>query len=311
MASGTAFVLLHHWANNDGLFQASGGMGRITQALASAARSFGAEIRTSAEVARIVVKDGRAAGVALTNGDEISAQRVVSNADPRRTFLSMVDPLELAPGFVRSVQNIKYRGACAKVNLALDGLPQFAGAPVDERLSVQSTIVISPSLTQLERAYDDAKYGDFSRRPYLEIVIPSLKDASLAPQGKHVMSVFVQYAPYHLRQGTWDEKREALGDAVIDTLSQYAPNLKSLIRHRQILTPLDLERSYGLSEGNPNHGELTLDQVLFMRPVPGWAHYRTPIDNLFLCGAGTHPGGGVTGAPGRNAARQILKDLAR
>jgi phytoene dehydrogenase-like protein len=193
------------------------------------------------------------------------------------------------------------------VNLALDGPPRFTALDREAALP-HGTVVISPSLTYLERAYDDAKYGAYSRQPYLEVVMPSLTDRSLAPEGKHVMSIFVQYTPYHLKSGSWAEKREALGDVVLDTLAEYAPDLKSLVLHRQVITPQDLESTYGLTEGNPNHGELTLDQILFMRPVPGWAQYRAPIDRLYLCGAGTHPGGGVTGAPGRNAAKQILKD---
>jgi phytoene dehydrogenase-like protein len=311
MGAGTAFNLLHQWANNGGLFKARarGGMGAVAEALADAARSFGAEIRTGAEVARVLVRDGSAVGVVLASGEEIAGRRVVSNADPRRTFLGLVDPLELDPKFVHAVQSIKLRGCVGKVNLALDGLPEFVGQ--NGRASLSGTIVISPSLTYLERAYDAAKYGGISAKPYLEIVIPTLADPSLAPEGKHVMSIFMQYAPYHLKDGAWAEKREALGDCVIETLSEYAPNLQSLISNRQVLTPLDLEEQYGLTEGNSNHGEMMLDQLLFMRPVPGWAQYRTPIEHLYLCGAGAHPGGGVSGAPGRNAARQILKDLKR
>jgi phytoene dehydrogenase-like protein len=306
MSGGTAFVLLHHWAINGGLFRPSvrGGMGQIANALANAAKAWGAEIRVGAEVAQIVVRDGKAMGVGLASGEEINTRLVVSNADPRRTFLGLVDPFELDPSFVRAVQNIRMRGASAKVNLVLEGLPKFAAAD-----GPHGAIVVSPGLKYLERAYDAAKYGSISPQPYLELTIPSLSDPSLAPEDKHVMSVFVQYAPYHLKGGAWAEKRAALGDLVIETLSAYTPNLQSLISNLQILTPLDLEEQFGLTEGNLHHGEMLLDQLLFMRPVPGWAQYRTPIENLYLCGAGTHPGGGVSGANGRNAARQILRDL--
>jgi len=315
MSGGTAFALLHHWAINGGPFRPTvrGGIGQIANALANAARVWGAEIRTDAEVAQITVRDGKVVGVALANGEEVAAHLVISNADPRRTFVDdhsgspLLDPMELDPSFVRAVQNIRMRGVAAKVNLALNGLPHFAAAPGAD--AVRGTIVISPSLRYLERAYDAAKYGGISSKPYLEIVIPSVNAPSCAPEGKHVMSIFAQYAPYHLKERTWTEGREALGDLVIETLSEYAPNLQSLIANYQVLTPLDLEEQYGLTEGNIHHGEMMLDQLLFMRPVPGWAQYRTPIENLYLCGAGTHPGGGVSGAPGRNAARQILKDL--
>ncbi|OGO48987.1 MAG: hypothetical protein A2W37_03000 [Chloroflexi bacterium RBG_16_63_12] len=314
MSGGTAFVLLHHWAINGGLFRPTvrGGMGQIANALANAARAWGAEIRVGVEVAQIMVRGERAIGVALASGEEINARLVISNADPRRTFVGghkeppLLDSMELDPSFVRAVQNIRMRGASAKVNLALDGLPQFTAAP--DANALRGTIIISPSLQYLERAYDDAKYGDCSQQPYLEIRIPSLIDPSLAPAGQHVMSVWAQYTPYRLRDASWDKVREAFGDMIIVTLADYAPNLQSLILHSQVLTPLDLESTYGLTEGNIHHGEMMLDQLLFMRPVPGWAQYRTPIENLYLCGAGTHPGGGVSGANGRNAARQILKD---
>ena len=264
-------------------------------------------LRTGVEVARIVVRDDRATGVALANGDEIAAKRVVSALDPRRTFLGLIDPMRLEPAFVRAVQNIKYRGVTAKVNLALGELPKFKG--LDES-SLRGLISIGPSIDYLERAYDDAKYGRVSSQPYLEAVIPSLSDPALAPAGRHVMSIRVQYAPYPRtrREGDWDDaRREALGDTVVDTLAGYAPNLKSSILHRQVLTPLDLEERFGLTEGHLYHGEMTLDQILFMRPVPGWAQYRAPIDGLYLCGEGTHPGGGIAGMSGHNAAREILK----
>jgi len=305
-------MLYHYLGRANGGFKSSrfvrGGMGQLSAALASAARKHGAEIRTDAEVGRIILKDGSAAGVALKNGEEISARLVISNADPRRTFFDLVGAPNLGPQFVRRVRNIRYRGSTAKVNLALNGLPRFTGAPPDEA-HLSGHLMICPSLEYLERAYDEAKYGKFSQQPYLDVVIPTVLDSSLAPPGKHVMSVTMQYAPYKLRDGNWDEQREKLGDKIIGALSEYAPNLKDLILHRQVLTPLDWERDYGLTEGCIFHGQMGLDQLLFMRPAPGYGQYRTPIENLYLCGAGTHPGGGVTGAPGSNAAREVLKDL--
>jgi phytoene dehydrogenase-like protein len=312
---GTAYVLLHHYMGElDGAFRswgfARGGMGTISRAIADAARRYGAEIRTEAGVDRVLIKNGRAYGVVLNNGEEIEAKVIVSGVDPKRTFLKMVEARHLDPEFVRQVSDFKIRGSSAKVNLALDALPNFTSMP-GEGPHLAGAISISPTLDYIERAYDDAKYGDFSRRPYLDIIIPSLLDPSMAPPGKHVMSIFVQYAPYHLKEGAWPEKREALGDAVVDTLSEYAPNLKSIILHRQVLTPWDLEQEFGLTEGNIFQGELTLDQLFFLRPLPGWAKYRTPISNLYLCGACTHPGGGVMAASGRLAALEILKDMKR
>jgi len=312
---GTAYVLLHHYMGElDGAFRswgfARGGMGTISRAIADAARHHGAEIRTRAGVDHVQVKNGRACGVVLENGEEIEAKIVVSGVDPKRTFLKMVDARHLDSEFIKQVNDFKIRGSSAKVNLALDALPNFTCWP-GEGPHLSGAISISPTIDYIERAYDDAKYGDFSRRPYLDIVIPSLLDPSMAPPGKHVMSIFVQYAPYHLKDATWPEKREALGDAVIDTLSEYAPNLKSIILHRQVLTPWDLEQEFGLTEGNIFQGELTLDQLFFLRPVSGWAKYRTPIKNLYLCGACTHPGGGVMAASGRLAALEILRDMKR
>ncbi|MBL8058506.1 MAG: NAD(P)/FAD-dependent oxidoreductase, partial [Anaerolineales bacterium] len=260
-----------------------------------------------AEAARLLVQDGRAVGVALANGDEIRGRRVISALDPRRTFLGLVDPLELEPDFVRAVQNLKLRGAWAKVNLALAGRPQFRSAP--DPAALQGTLVLSPSLPYLERAYDAAKYGQASEQPYLEAVLPTLADPGLAPAGRHILSVHVQFAPYHLKGAGWDDQRAALGERVVQALAEHAPDLPGLILERQVLTPLDLERTFGLTEGSLYHGEMMLDQILFMRPVPGWAQYRTPITNLYLCGPGTHPGGGVSGLPGRNAAREVLKDI--
>ncbi len=311
-ASGTAFVMLyHHLGAANGGFRSSrfvkGGIGQLSAALANAARKFGAEIRLGAEVAQIKLKDDKATGVVLKNGEEISARAVISNADPRRTFFHLLGAPNLGPTFVRRVRNIRYRGTTAKVNLALTDLPRFK----DNEAHLSGHVIICPTLEYLERAYDDAKYGRYSQQPYLDIVMPSVSDASLAPAGQHVMSITMQYAPYKLREGNWDEQREKLGDHLINTLAAYAPNIKNLILHRQVITPLDWERDYGLTEGGEFHGQMGLDQMLFMRPIAGYGQYRTPIENLYLCGAGTHPGGGVTGAPGHNAAREILKDWKR
>ena len=309
---GTAYVLLHHYMGEiDAVFRswgwARGGMGSVSGALANAAQHHGAEIRTQAPVAQVIVKNERAAGVVLESGEEIEADAVTSAVDPKRTFLKLVDPIHLDPEFVLQVKRIRMRGSSGKVNLALDALPDFACLPGDGP-HLRGAMSISPSIDYLERAYDDAKYGSFSRRPYLDIVIPSTIDPTMAPPGKHVMSIFVQYAPYHLKEGTWPELRDKFGDTVIETLAEYAPNLKNIILHRQVVTPWDLEQEYGLTEGNIFHGELSLDQLFFMRPVAGWARYRTPIAGLYLCAAGTHPGGGVMGASGRLAARELLKD---
>ena len=310
---GTAYVLLHHYMGElDGAFRswgfARGGMGSISRTLAAAASCYGAEIRTSAPVDQVLIKNARACGVVLASGEEFRSKVVVSGIDPKQTFLKMIDSQHIAPQFRKQVSDFKIRGSSAKVNLALDALPDFISLPGDGP-HLAGAISISPSIDYIEQAYDDAKYGDFSRRPYMDIILPSTLDPSMAPPGKHVMSIFVQYAPYHLKSGTWPEKREALGDTVIDTLSEYAPNLKNIILHRQVVTPWDLEQEFGLTEGNIFQGELTLDQLFFLRPVAGWAKYRTPIKNLYLCGACTHPGGGVMAASGRLAAGEILKDL--
>jgi len=309
---GTAYVLLHHYMGElDGAFRswgfARGGTGAISNAIADAARHFSAEIRTQVTVDQVTIKNGRATGVVLSTGEEIQAKVVVSSVDPKRTFLKMVDSRHLDAPFLKQVGDFKIRGSSAKVNLSLDALPDFTSMPGNGP-HLGGAISISPSLDYIERAYDDAKYGSFSRRPYMDIILPSMLDPSMAPPGKHVMSIFVQYAPYHLASGTWPEKREALGDAVIDTLSEYAPNIKNIILHRQVVTPWDLEQEFGLTEGNIFQGELTLDQLFFLRPVPGWAKYRTPVQNLYMCGACTHPGGGVMAASGRLAALEILKN---
>jgi len=309
---GTAYVLLHHYMGEiDGAFRswgfARGGTGAISNSIADAAREAGAEIRTQAPIAKILVKNGQARGVVLENGDEIAADVVSSSVDPNLTFLKMIEPGHLPDEFLEEVRRYKFRGSSGKVNLALDGLPDFTCLP-GAGAHLRGAISISPSVNYMERAYDDAKYGDYSRRPYIDMVVPTLTDPSVAPPGKHVMSCFVQYAPYKLREGTWDEKREAFGDNVINTVAEYAPNLRNLIIGRQVLTPLDLEREFGLTEGNIFQGELTLEQLFFLRPVAGWAKYRTPIKNLYVCGSATHPGGGIMGAPGRLAAMEILKD---
>jgi phytoene dehydrogenase-like protein len=309
---GTAYVLLHHYMGEiDGAFRAwglpRGGTGAISNAVAGAAREAGAAIRTDAPVERILLENGRATGVVLENGDEIAASIVSSSLDPRQTFERLVGVTHLPEEFVADLRRYKYRGSSGKVNLALDGLPDFRSLP-GAGPHLRGAISISPSIDYMERAYDAAKYGRFSPRPYVDIVIPSLTDPSVAPPGKHVMSCFVQYAPYHLREGTWDDERERFGDAVIDAIAEHAPNIRSLIRHRQVLTPLDIERTIGLSEGNIFQGELTLEQLFFLRPAPGWAQYRTPVRNLYMCGSATHPGGGIMGAPGRNAALRVLAD---
>jgi phytoene dehydrogenase-like protein len=308
---GTAYVLLHHYMGEiDGVFRAwgfaKGGNGSVSAAIAAAAREHGAEIRTNAPVAKVLIENGRATGAVLENGDEIRAKLVVSSADPRRTFMQLVGPEHLPDEFAQAIRNFKFRGSSGKVNLALSELPNFTCLP-GAGPHLRGAISISPSIDYLEQAYDDAKYGEVSRRPYMDIVIPSMIDPSMAPPGKHVMSIFVQYVPYKVNGGWTDARREAFGDTVIDTLAQYAPNIKSAILHRQVITPHDIERIVGISEGNIFHGELALEQMFFLRPVPGWAQYGTPVDGLYQCGSGTHPGGGVMGASGRNAAMAILK----
>jgi phytoene dehydrogenase-like protein len=308
---GTAYVLLHHYMGEiDGAFRSwglsRGGTGAISNAIGDAAREAGAEIRTEAPIGKIILKNGQAKGVVLENGDEIYADIVSSSVDPRLTFMKMVGEKHLPADFVDDIKRYKFRGSSGKLNLALDALPDFKCMP-GAGAHLRGAVSISPSVEYMERAYDDAKYGRYSRRPYIDIVIPSLTDPSIAPPGKHVMSCFVQYAPYNLKEGTWDEKREEFGDTVIDTIAEHAPNIKDIILHRQVLTPLDLERDFGLSEGNIVQGELTLEQLFFLRPAPGWAQYRSPIRNLYMCGSATHPGGGIMGASGRNAAMAILK----
>jgi phytoene dehydrogenase-like protein len=283
-----------------------GGMGTLTQALAKAATEAGAEIRTNAEVTRIECADGRVSKVVLRSGEELPAWTCVSSHDPGMTFLELMDPGELEPSFRNKIQNYRAVGTVAKVHFALTALPKFENAAGD---NLSGRIHIGPEIDYLERAFDAAKYGEFSPQPYMDITIPTLTDSSLAPHGAHVMSIHAQFAPYELKEGDWDSRREELGDVIVNALSAYVPNLKELIVGRRILTPLDLERTYGLSGGHIHHGEMSLDQLFAFRPVIGYAHYRTPIGGLYLCGSGTHPGGGVTGAPGFNASREIVKDL--
>ncbi len=310
---GTAYILLHHTMGKTGGRRGlwgfvEGGMGGVSRAIAASAQSAGAEIRVGADVERILVKEGRAAGVVLRGGEELHARRVASNADPKRTFLRLVGEEHLEPEFAQTVRNIRMNGCVMKINLALDGLPEFRAWPgKGVQAPHRTTIHLCPDLEYVERAWDDAKYGRPSQRPMLEITIPTTYDPTLAPPGKHLMNIFLQYTPYHLREGDWRTQKESYADRVLDLIEEYAPNFKSRVLHRQVLSPLDLEEQFGLTEGNIFHGEMSPDQLFFLRPVAGWARYRTPIEGLYLCGSGTHPGGGVMGAPGYNAAREILR----
>jgi phytoene dehydrogenase-like protein len=311
---GTAIGLLFHLLSGgehelQGFYgHVMGGMGSITQALAAAGTKLGADIRTSSSVARVDVRDGRAHGVVLDDGTEIRARMILSNADPKRTFLKFLEPRDLPADFVDAVRAIKMQGPCAKVNIVLDVEPKFTGTSPNATPLERTFYTLVPSLEFAERCYDTAKFGEIPEELWVDCVVSSNADASLAPPGKHILTCFVQYVPYHLRQGNWDEKRALLGDRVVKKISEYAPNVPGAIIARQVLTPLDLERTYGLTEGNIFHGDLRLEQLFFMRPVAGWSQYRTPIVGLYLSGAGAHPGGGVTGAPGRNAAHQALRD---
>ena len=285
-----------------------GGAGALTQAMADAAREAGAEIRLNSAVSRVLVRDGRAAGVLLEDGTEVPARAVIANTDPKRTFLRLVDPIDLDPGFITKARNYRAHGTVAKVHLALGALPAFTG--VANPADLRGRIHIGPSIDYLERAFDASKYGEISQEPYLDIAFPSLLDTALAPEGRHVMSVNVQFAPYRLAAGrTWTDGRSDLLKAVLQTLERHAPGIGHLIEHQQVISPADLESTYGLTGGHILHGEPSLDQIFTMRPVLGWAQYRTPIDGLFLCGSGTHPGGGLTAASGENAAREIVKAL--
>ena len=309
---GTAYVLLHHYMGEiDGAFRSwgysKGGTGGLSMACARAAESHGVEIRTEAPVAEISIKNGRARGVLLANGEEIEAKTVLSSCDPNLTFLRLVGERHLDEEFTTQIKRYKLRGSSGKVNLAVDRLPEFFGREGTAHL--RGDIAIAPGIDYLERAYDEAKYGEFSSRPYINVVIPSIMDPSVAPPGKHIISMFVQYAPYEINGGpeTWPEKREAFGDTVVDTLAEYCPGLKESILFRQVLTPWDMEQDYGLTEGNIFQGELSLEQLLFQRPAAGWCRYKTPIKNLWICGSGAHPGGGIMGAPGQLAAAAILQ----
>jgi phytoene dehydrogenase-like protein len=285
-----------------------GGLGALTAALAAAARGQGAVIRTGAAVERLLQRDGRVVGVVLAGGEEIEARAVASAVDPRQTLLRLLDPVALDPEDVQRIRNFRTAGMASKVNLALSGPPRFVAAPDDA--SLRGRVHIGPGIDALERAFDDAKYGAISRRPYLDITIPSLGDPSLAPAGAHVMSVYVQYTPYRLKTGSWPERAPEVAEAVLATLEEYAPGLRRLVVGQQVLTPWHLETTYGMTGGHPSHGEPALDQLFLARPFLGFGRYRTPVPGLYLCSAGTHPGGGVTGGPGDNAAREILRDLA-
>src|SRR5438093_1279894 len=307
---GTAFGLVPHFlpaVQGGGWSFVKGGMGTLASALALAAREAGATIRTNADVRRITSTDGRVTGVELSDGERIAGRAVASNADPKRTFLHLIDPEELDPEFLVHVRNFEMNGVVAKVNFALDRAPGFPGASD----AVPAHFRICPSLEYLERAYDDAKYGSVSVAPFLDVFVPTVIDPDLAPTGKHVVSTLVQYAPYDLRPGNWEAEGDRLGDKVVGLLEEQMPGFEKLVVARQVLTPRELESRFGLTEGHIYHGEMTLDQSLVLRPVPGWSRYRTPVEGLYLCGSGAHPGGGVTGAPGYNAAREILADWNR
>jgi phytoene dehydrogenase-like protein len=314
---GTAYVLFHHvMGETNGVRgvwgYARGGMGGISDALAAAAREHGTDIRVSSPVAGILTHEGKVTGVVLEDGTEFRAPRVASNADLRVTFLTLLDPADLAPEFVAAVRAVDYASASLKINVALSELPDFTCLPgATPGPQHRGTIHVAPTLDYIERAYDDAKYGRPSASPVLECTIPSVVDPTVAPPGQHLMSLFVQYAPYTLCDGGWDDRKEAFADRCIDLLAEYAPNVKRAVIHRQVLSPLDLERRFGLSGGNIFQGAMTLNQLFFQRPLPGYADYRTPIRGLYLCGAATHPGGGVMGACGYNAAREILRDGRR
>jgi phytoene dehydrogenase-like protein len=291
MSAGTTFNLIHNWLNRGGLaHQHISQAGQVTGALVAAAKAYGAEIRLNAEVTSIKVESGRATGVVLANGEEIAAQSVLSAADPKRTFLSLVGPMKLPPTFVWNVQSIKMRGSVAKVHLGVESLP--------DGMTPFTTYTVAPSLRYLEKAYDAAKYGEISEKPYLEVTTT-----------ENVISTHFQFAPYQLKDGSWSMENETVENFAIDTLGKYFPNLKSSIVNRKSLTPLDLESAYSLTEGDLNHGQIMLDQFLFMRPIPGWSNHKTPIEGLYLCGNGVHAGGGISGVSGRNAAKVVLKNI--
>ncbi|HYA17473.1 MAG TPA: NAD(P)/FAD-dependent oxidoreductase, partial [Bryobacteraceae bacterium] len=310
-SAGTAYILMHHSmggvAGKRGLWGfVKGGMGAVAEAIAASAKSKGVSIRVNAPVNRVLVRDGRAYGVALENGEEIQADAIASNLDPKATFLKLVEPSQLDPEFRASIERFRVEGTSLKMNLALDGLPDFTALPGAPGPQHGATMHICPSIDYVERAWDDAKYGRPSRNPLLEMTCPTVYDPALAPAGKHIMGIFLQYAPYTLRDANWDDLREPYGDRVLEVISEYAPGFGANVLERQVLTPLDLERRFGIAGGNIFHGEMSLDQMFFLRPVAGWARYRTPVRGLWLCGSGAHPGGGVMGAPGYNAAREMI-----
>ena len=311
-SAGTAYILMHQCMGGVGGRRGlwgfvKGGMGAVSDAIANSARSKGAEIRTNAPVRQILVRNGHAVGVVLENGEELTAPVIVSNLDPKATFLRMVPADTLDAEFRGSIERFRVEGTSLKMNLALDGLPDFLAYPGAPGPQHGATMHICPSIEYVERAWDDAKYGRPSTNPLLEMTCPTIYDPALAPAGKHIMGIFLQYAPYTLKDATWDDLREPYGDRILEIINQYAPNMKSIVRERQVLSPLDLERRFGIAGGNIFHGEMSLDQMFVLRPVAGWARYKTPVPGLWMCGAGTHPGGGVMGAPGHNAAREILK----
>lgn len=312
---GTAYILLHHCmggvAGHRGLWGfVRGGMGAVSEAIAASARARGATIRTNAPVAQVLVRGGRATGVVLETGEEIEGGAVASNLDPKLTFLKLLAERDLPAEFISAIRHFRIEGTSCKINLALSGLPEFTAYPGAPGPHHRATMHICPSIEYVERAWDDAKYGRPSERPLLELTIPTMYDPSLAPAGKHIMGIFLQYAPYTLREGTWDEWREPFGDRVIALIEEYVPNIRGIVEQRQVLTPLDLERRFGITGGNIFHGEMALDQMFVMRPVAGWARYKTPVAGLYLCGSGAHPGGGVMGAPGYNCAREMLRRRA-
>jgi len=310
---GTAYILLHHCMGgvngHRGLWGfVRGGMGTVSNAIADSARARGAEIRTNAPVAKILVRDGRARGVVLEGGEEIQGEIIVSNLDPRRTFLKLLDPADVEPEYLAGIRKFRSEGTSLKMNLALRGLPEFKALPGTPGPQHGATMHICPSVEYVERAWDDAKYGRPSRSPLIEMTIPTMYDPSLAPAGHHIMGIFLQYAPYTLKDTTWDDEREPYTERILDVIEEYCPNIRQVVVDHQTLSPLDLERRFGITGGNIFHGEMSLDQMFVLRPLAGWAKYRTPVRNLYLCGSGAHPGGGVMGAPGHNCAREILKD---
>jgi len=310
---GTAYILLHHCMGgvngHRGLWGfVRGGMGAVSNAIADSARSKGAVIRTNSPVEKIVVRQGRAQGVVLKSGEELAATLVASNLDPKKTFLDLLNPAELDSEFLHGIRQFRSEGTSLKMNLALRGLPQFTAFPETPGPQHRATMHICPSVEYIEHAWDDAKYGRPSRSPLIEMTIPTMYDPSLAPEGHHIMGIFLQYAPYTLAQSTWDQEREPYAERILDVIEEYCPNIRQIVVERQTLTPLDLERRFSITGGNIFHGEMSLDQMFVLRPLAGWARYRTPIKGLYLCGSGAHPGGGVMGAPGHNAAREMLRD---